>query len=183
VDRSLVEEARRGDRSAYEQLARAVSRQLFLVASRILRDRQAAEDAVQQALVAIWQGLPSLRESDRFEAWAYRLVVRAATDAGRRERRNRVTLVDISADLPSDRDELGAVSVHDQLDRAFASLAFDHRTVVVLHHLAGLSLAEIAQVLQVPYGTVGSRLHHAMKSMRAAVEAGERVARQGGQVA
>jgi RNA polymerase sigma-70 factor (ECF subfamily) len=183
VDRSLVEEARRGDRAAYEQLARGFSRQLFLVASRILRDRDAAEDAVQQALVAIWQGLPGLRDADRFEAWAYRLVVRAASDATRRERRNRVTLVDISSELPTDRDELGTVGLHDQLDRAFAKLAHDHRTVVVLHHLAGLSLAEIAQVLQIPYGTVGSRLHHAMKAMRAAVEAGDRVAPRGGQVA
>lgn len=183
MDRSLVEEARRGDRAAYEQLARAVSRQLFLVASRILRDRDAAEDAVQQALVAIWQRLPSLREPDRFEAWAYRLVVRAASDATRRERRSRVTLVDISAELPTERDDFSAVGIHDQLDRAFAALALDHRTVVVLHHLAGLSLAEIAQVLEVPYGTVGSRLHHAMKSLRAAVDAGDRTASRGGQVA
>ena len=178
-----MEEAQRGDRAAYEQLARGVSRQLFLVASRILRDRDAAEDAVQQALVDIWQGLPSLRDPDRFQAWAYRLVIRAASDAGRRERRNRVTLVDISAELPTDRDDIGAVSTQDQLDRAFARLALDHRTVVVLHHLAGLALAEIAQVLEIPYGTVGSRLHHAMKSMRAAVEAGDRVAQRGGQVA
>ena len=168
---------------AYEALARGVSRQLFLVASRILRDRDAAEDAVQQALVAIWQGLPGLRDPNRFDAWAYRLVIRAATDAGRRERRNRVTIVDISADLPTDRDEIGAVTVHDQLDRAFSALALDHRAVVVLHHLAGLSLAEIAQVLEIPYGTVGSRLHHAMRSMRAAIDAGDRVAQQGGQVA
>ena len=162
---------------------RIESARLIAGLARFVRDVGLAEDAVQQALVDIWQGLPSLREADRFEAWAYRLVIRAATDTSRRERRNRVTLVDISAELPSHRDEIGAVTVHDQLDRAFSNLAFEHRTVVVLHHLAGLSLAEIAQVLQIPYGTVGSRLHHAMKSMRAALDAGDRIPWQGGQVA
>ncbi|MEP7158079.1 MAG: sigma-70 family RNA polymerase sigma factor [Chloroflexota bacterium] len=183
MDRSLVEEAQRGDRDAYEQLARGVSRQLFLVASRILRDGDAAEDAVQQTLVAIWQGLPSLREPDRFNAWAYRLVVRACRNAGRRERRSGIRIVDISPDMATATDDIGTVAVHDQLERAFAALGPGHRTVVVLHHMAGLSLAEIAQILDIPYGTVGSRLHSAMRSMRAAIEAGDRASQVGGQVA
>ena len=71
--------------------------------------------------------------------------------------------------------------MRDQLGRAFDGLSHDHRVVVVLHHLIGLPLTEIAEILDVPYGTVGSRLHHALRVMRAAIEAGDRVTASGGQ--
>ena len=68
MDRGLVERARDGDREAYELLARSVGRPLCRVAHRILRDLDAAEDAVQRALVGIWRDLPRLRDLDRFDA-------------------------------------------------------------------------------------------------------------------
>jgi RNA polymerase sigma-70 factor (ECF subfamily) len=73
--------------------------------------------------------------------------------------------------------------LRDQLDRAIGQLSPDHRAVVVLHHYAGLSLGEIASILGVPYGTVGSRLHHATRSLRAAIAAGDRSPAIGGQPA
>lgn len=183
MSRVLVERAQRGDRDAYEELARGTARRLFLVASRILRDTDAAEDAVQQTLVAIWRDLTSLRDPDRFDAWTYRMVVRYCRTEERRHRRMGVTIVDLSDTLAGARDEIGDVAVRDQLGQAFNALSQDHRTVVVLHHLIGLPLTEIAEILDVPYGTVGSRLHHAMRSMRASLEAADRVAVAGGQPA
>jgi RNA polymerase sigma-70 factor (ECF subfamily) len=171
MSRTLVEQAQRGDRAAYEQLARDSARRLFLVASRILRDADAAEDAVQQTLVAIWRDLGSLRDPDRFEAWTYRIVVRHCRAESRRNHRMGVTIADLSDSLASDRDDLTEVSARDELARAFDALSFDHRTVVVLHHLIGLPLAEVASLLDVPYGTVGSRLHHAMRQLRTQLEA------------
>ncbi|HEY3548827.1 MAG TPA: RNA polymerase sigma factor [Propionicimonas sp.] len=183
MSRLLVERAQAGDRDAYEQLARAAARPLFLVASRILRDTDAAEDAVQAALIAMWRDLPALRDSDRFDAWAYRLVVRQCQNHGRRERRLGVRVVDLMEAAPGGRDQLADVALRDELGRAFDSLSRDHRTVVVLHHLVGLPIAEIASILDIPYGTVGSRLHHAMRAMRAAIEAGDRAAHPEGQPA
>src|SRR5262245_66037620 len=139
MSRDLVLRAQQGDRDAYERLARAASGRLFLIASRILRDADAADDAVQQALVAIWRDLPSLRDPDRFDAWTYRLVVRACRAEGRRARRAGVALVDLSDAIPAHRDEPGDVVLNDQLGRAFEHLSRDHRVVVVLHHLVGLS--------------------------------------------
>ena len=81
--RDLVERAQQGDREAYELLARGAARRLFLIASRILRDADAAEDAVQHTLVTIWRDLPSLRDPARFDAWTYRIVIRAAGAADR----------------------------------------------------------------------------------------------------
>src|SRR6266496_3569112 len=100
---ALVERAQRGDRDAYEQLARDVAPRLFLVASRILRDTDAAEDAVQHTLVTIWRDIGSLRDPERFDGWAYRIVVRACRDELRRHRRRGVTIVDLSESLASGR--------------------------------------------------------------------------------
>ena len=180
MSRALVERAQRGDRDAYEQLARDAARRLYLVASRILRDADAAEDAVQQTLVAIWRDLPSLRDPDRFDAWTYRMVVRYSRSEQRRERRGGPTVVDVSETLAANRDEIGQVAVRDQLRRAFDALSHEHRAVVVLHHYLGLPHAEIAEILDIPYGTVGSRLHHALRALRASIEAGERATVRGG---
>lgn len=183
IDSALVRAVQRGDRDAYERLARAVSRQLFLVASRILRDGDAAEDAVQQTLVVIWRDLGTLRDPERFEAWAYRVVVRFCRSEASRLRRSRSSVTDVSHTLAAAGDAFTDVDRRDQLGRAFDRLSQDHRAVVVLHHLAGLPLAEVAEVLDVPYGTVGSRLHRAMQEMRASIEAGERAFVPGGQLA
>ena len=180
---ALVERAQKGDRDAYEQLAQGAARRLFLVASRILRDTDSAQDAVQQTLVAMWQDLPSLRDPERFDAWTYRLVVRACRAQGRRERRWGIQIVDLSHELATTRDEIGEVAQRDQLSRAFDQLSTDQRAVVVLHHLMGLALGEVAEILDVPYGTVGSRLHHALRAMRAAIEASERASARGRQPA
>ena len=182
MTRALVEQAQQGDRDAYERLARGAARRLFLVAHRILRDTDQAEDAVQQTLVAIWRDLPSLRDPDRFDAWTYRMVVRQCRAEARRHRRG-VNVVDLSDELASTVDSIGDVAVRDQLERAFTALSHEHRVVVVLRHYVGLSLGEIAEILDVPYGTVGSRLHHAMRLMRADMDAGERTAVRGGQPA
>lgn len=183
MDRSLVERAQQGDRAAYEALAQGAARPLFLVASRLLGDVDAAEDAVQQTLVTIWQDLPSLKDSERFDAWAYRIVVRTSRSEERRRRRMGVRVVDLSEDMASARDDVADVATRDRLARAFDALSYDHRAVVVLHHLAGLPLEEIARILDIPYGTVGSRLHHAMRAMRASIEAAERPTLRGGQPA
>lgn len=180
MDRSLVERARGGDRDAYEALARASARRLYLTAYRIVRDADQAEDAVQQALVAIWRELPSLRDPDRFESWTYRLVVRFCLAESRRRRRAGIRQIPIDDLVPSRADDFADVDLRDQLSRALHDLSVEHRTVVVLHHYAGLPLAEIAEILGVPYGTVGSRLHHATRALRASLAAADRVPSTGG---
>jgi DNA-directed RNA polymerase specialized sigma24 family protein len=84
--------------------------------------------------------------------------------------------------LPSDGavapDAFGSIVDRDQLERAFRRLSVDHRAVVVLHHYLDLPLESIAEMLDIPIGTVRSRLHHAMRGMRAALEADARPARQ-----
>jgi RNA polymerase sigma-70 factor (ECF subfamily) len=169
--RDLVIRAAAGEEDAFAALARTTGDRLFAVAYRILRDHHLAEDALQQTLVTIWDELPKLRDPDRFEAWSYRLIVRASTALARRERRGTVQLLPDDADLSHAPDQYRAVADRDELERGFARLTPDQRAILVLQHVAGLSLAEIADLLGVPIGTAGSRLHYASRALRAAIEA------------
>ena len=127
MDRDLVEQAQRGERDAYEALARASASRLYRIASRIVRDFDLAEDAVQQTLVAMWRELPSLRDPDRFEAWTYRLVVRFCLAESRRARRKGVREIRLDELTPARTDAFADSDLRDQLDRALAALSVDHR--------------------------------------------------------
>ena len=174
MDPTLVVRAQNGDEEAFASLAESIGGRLHGVARRILRDVDLADDATQQALLAIWRDLPGLRDPSLFEAWSYRLLVRACYAEGRRTRRWAPNLRFLPMDGTDAGEELAAVVVRDQLERAFRRLSIDHRTVVVLHHYLDLPLDEVAETLGVPVGTVRSRLYHAMRGLRAALDADAR---------
>ena len=174
METDLVIRAQRGDKGAYALVAGAIADRFLAVARRILRDRDLAEDATQQALLAIWQDLPQLRDPGRFDPWSYRLLVRACYAEGRKERRWAPNLTLLPVDDSAADANLGAVIDRDQLERGFRRLPIDHRAVVVLYHYLDTPLDEIARILEIPVGTVHSRLHHAMRGMRAALDADSR---------
>jgi RNA polymerase sigma-70 factor (ECF subfamily) len=171
MDSDLVVRAQRGDKAAYALLASGIADRFLAVARRILRDLDLAEDATQQALLTIWQDLPQLRDPARFEAWSYRLLVRACYAEGRKHRRWAPNLRVLPLDEPVTDDDLSSVVDRDQLERGFRRLSLDHRSVVVLHHYLDLPLDRVAEVLGIPVGTAHSRLHHAMRALRAALDA------------
>jgi RNA polymerase sigma-70 factor, ECF subfamily len=174
VDAELIGRAQRGDEEAFASLAVAAGDRLHAVAHRILRDTDLAEDATQQALLAIWRDLPQLRDPARFDAWSYRLLVRACYAEARRARRWAPNLHLLPVDEPVVAEGLSTVVDRDQLERGFRRLSIDHRAVVVLHHYLDLPLDQVAEVIGAPIGTVRSRLHHAMRGLRAALEADQR---------
>lgn len=171
MQRELVERAQGGDAEAFSVLASQAMDRLHGVAYGILRDTDAADDATQRALIDAWDHLRRLRDPDRFDAWTYRLVVNAAYKEIRsaRSQRERVRLIGGSGSLEV-ADPSRAVVEREAIERAFRELSPDHRAVLVLHHVADLPLTDIAGILGVPVGTVGSRLHHAARRMRAALE-------------
>ncbi|MFL5682582.1 MAG: RNA polymerase sigma factor [Chloroflexota bacterium] len=174
MDADLVRRAQGGDQEAFAEMVYAVADRFLAVSHRILSDIDLAEDATQQALLSVWQDLPQLRDLARFEAWSYRLLVRACYAEGRRTRLWSPNLRLLPVDEPTDGEGLGSVVDRDQLERGFRRLSIDHRAVVVLHHYLDLPLDAIAETLGVPIGTVRSRLHHAMRGLRAALEADAR---------
>jgi RNA polymerase sigma-70 factor (ECF subfamily) len=174
VDRSLVLAARSGDEEAFASLARGSADRLFAVAHRILRDVDRAEDAVQQTLVTAWRELPGLREAERFEAWLHRILVHACYAEARRARSWTANVRALPADGPASRDTTQDVVDRDILDRGFRRLPPEQRAIFVFHHYLGLTLGEIADTLDVPLGTVKSRLLYATSALRAALEADAR---------
>jgi RNA polymerase sigma-70 factor, ECF subfamily len=175
MDSDLVIQAQQGDRDAFATLAGARADRFLATSYRILHDLALAEDATQQALVAMWRDLPQLRDPARFDAWSYRLLVRACYAEGGKARRWAPNLRILPADEPTG-DPLGAVLDRDELERGFQRLSLEHRAVLVLQHYLDLTVAEIAEVLGVPVGAVASRLHHAMRGLRAALDADSRPA-------
>ena len=164
--RTLVERAREGDRDAFATLVRPAGAQLDAAARLILRDRELARDAVQEALIRAWRDLPGLRDPERFDAWLHRLIVNASIDEARRRRR-RVIEVDVSPnDVPASRDDIGRLVNRDELDRVMSKLPPEHRALVVLHYYLGVPLPEAASSLGISLGAAKSRLHRAVGSMR-----------------
>jgi RNA polymerase sigma-70 factor, ECF subfamily len=166
VRRELVVRAQSGDREAFDALAAALYDQLYAVGRRILRNGHAAEDAVQEALIRGWRDLRSLREPERFEAWMHRLLVRACYDQTRRRRPFQVTISAIDAARSDPVDDIAVVAHRDELERAFLKLSVEQRAVLVLTHYVGMPAADVGHALGIPVGTVHSRLHYAIKTMR-----------------
>lgn len=171
MDVDLVIRARQGDQDAFAALATDLAPRLRKVAYGLLRDMDLAEDAAQQAILDIWRDLSRLRDAARFEPWCIRVLVRRCYRE-RGSRRKRLTLsLDALGTESVGADPSHGVALRDQLARAFARLSLEHRAVVVLHHQLGFPLDEVAEALDVPTGTVKSRLHRAMQQLRASLEA------------
>jgi RNA polymerase sigma-70 factor (ECF subfamily) len=165
----LVRRAQGGDQGAFEALIRVGYDRLSTTANRILHDRAAAEDAVQDGIVRCWRDLRGLRDPERFEAWLYRLIVNACRDQARRAKRRPVEVYGQLPDRPALNDEFASLAEHDALERAFVVLPTDQRIALVLTYYLGYSAPEVATILGVPTGTVYSRVHTGSRAMRDAL--------------
>jgi RNA polymerase sigma-70 factor (ECF subfamily) len=179
MDHELVLRACAGDVEAFSAITAARLPRLYRVARLIVRDDDAAADAVQDALLLAWRDLPSLRDAMRFDAWLHRLLVRSCQRTASRRRIGAVRLIQLTPEIEGQAvDDERRVAIRDQLDRGFRRLPTEQRTVVVLRHYLGLSIAETAAAMAIPIGTVESRHNRAMHALRAALEADDRTALQ-----
>lgn len=170
----LIDRAKQGDRDAFASIAAASVDRCYALAYRILRDPHRAQDAAQQALLGAWRDLPSLRDVERFDAWLHRLVVHACYVEARGERRWTARVRALGSVSPAPTPDIAAsIAARDELEGAFRRLTPEHRAVVVLHHHLGYQLTEIAETLGIPAGTARSRLHHAVRQLRAALDNGD----------
>jgi RNA polymerase sigma-70 factor (ECF subfamily) len=171
--RDLVERARGGDRAAFATLAAESIARLFNIAQLMLRDRDLADDAVQETLVLAWRDLKGLRDLDGFDAWLHRILVRCVYREATRERRHAIGVAELP-EAESYPDSSGSLANRDTIDRGFRRLRPEHRAVLVLHHYLGFSEAEAAAALAVPPGTIKSRLSRATSALRSELEADAR---------
>jgi RNA polymerase sigma-70 factor (ECF subfamily) len=155
-DRDLVRAHLDGDPRAFDTLVRLHQQRMWAVALRTLRDPEEAADAVQDACLSAFRSAASYRGEARVTTWLHRIVVNACLDRARR-RAVRPT-VPLPEQPPADpRDQLAERETGLEVEQALATLPDDQRLALVLVELEGLSVAEAAQLLKVPEGTVKSR--------------------------
>jgi len=184
-DAKLVEAAKGGDSKAFRTLVERNQGRLYAVAFGMLRDRDDSMDVVQDALIKAHRKLADFEGNAAFSTWLYRICVNLCIDKKRATARRRSVDIDdvhpgalsedsIYADLDiapkltatnplknASNKQLGA-----EIGRAMAELTEDHRTILVLREVDGLAYEEISQILEIPRGTVMSRLFHARKNMQ-----------------
>ena len=160
-DADLVAQAKQGDRAALDRLLRLHQPRVHLVCRRITGNDADALDATQEALIAIVRGLPRFDGRSRFSTWAYRIATNACLDELRRRRRRPEPGLDdyrgVEPVQPGGSPE-EVVVARVLVDEALAALAPDFRAAVVLRDVCELDYAEIAEVLNIPAGTVRSRI-------------------------
>ncbi len=171
MQRELVVRARSGDLEAFTELVRVAFPRLKGVAYLVLRDPDRAEDAVQEAFVAAWQGLRALREPDAWDAWLRRLLMRTCYRMARRDlRRSQVEQHLIPSTPPAGPIETPTdVAEREWVLDELSHVDIEKRAVIVLHYYLDLPMREVAEILDIPYGTAASRLHRGLERMRASM--------------
>lgn len=160
----LVMRAQDGDGQAFEELSRTWYPALWRYAFAATRDREIASDIVQEAFLAIVRGIGSLNDPAQFRRWAYAITRRKLADQ-LRGRARRTRLREAHAGEPAPEPDAGPEE-RQALHEAFERLAPERRELLTLRYAHDLSTDEIAGVLDVPAGTVKSRLHHARAALR-----------------
>lgn len=161
----LIRLAQNGDDRAFATLMEQNRPALAGTAYLMLRDPQLAEDAVQEALVQIWRGLPSYRPTGSFRGWVVTILVHRIQKLKRKHRVETVPLDGMEERLEYGKDIEEEVFLGDARDRVRLALQHvnpEHREVLILRYYAELSVAEIAQTLGTPEGTVKSRISRAL---------------------
>ena len=169
----LVSEAQNGDRNAFSELVRIHAQGVFNVVYRMCGDALIAEDAAQETFIRAWQNLSSYRPQTSLRNWLYRIAVNAAMDMIRKEKR---ILPNNIEDLHLNDGQPGLEALVSQQERtqlvqkAILSLPDTSRAVLVLREYEGMSYQEISSTLDIPMGTVMSRLSYARNLLKAKLE-------------
>lgn len=183
TEQELVRAAAGRDEAAFEELVRAYENKVYCLALRMCGSPEDAAEVAQEAFLAAWRGLPTFRGEAGFSTWLYRLASNACIDFLRREKRRRSLSMTVclddetcerQAELPDQRSTPEQHLERQELRRAIRDglqrLSEEHRQVLVMREVSGLSYAEIGQVLELEPGTVKSRIARARLALRKALE-------------
>lgn len=181
IDQDLVERAVKGEAKAFRELVERYQRKVYSIAYGIVRNPDTAMDVTQDAFVKIHRNLATFKGDSSFYTWIYRIVLNLCIDRKRREARQREVDYDDSIGhsegftngptLASTGFDNPATAAHrkelvEHMDRALQTLSDEHRSILLLREVDGLSYEELAETLDIPKGTVMSRLFHARKNFQ-----------------
>ena len=169
----LISRARGGDREAFGALVEQYRDNVYRLAYRMCGNAYDADEAAQEAFVAAWRALPNFRGDAKFSTWLYRLTTNAAIDVMRREKRHQTVgdgeMMELADDADSPQETVERTEQQETVQKALATLSEEYREVLLLRYMEELDYAEIAEVLQLPSGTVKSRINRAKAALKAAL--------------
>jgi RNA polymerase sigma-70 factor, ECF subfamily len=163
TQRSLVLRAQSGDREAFDALLRDIAPPLLRYITRVMNDVALAEDVVQETLIAIVRKIAWLNDASLFRAWAYRI---ASREAFRLLRKRRALIFEPIGELEAAHEEPSDPWQRERLLSSLERLSPASRAVVTLHYLEEMPLTDVAAVLELPLGTVKSRLNYGLVQLR-----------------
>jgi len=162
-----VQQCIQGDSQSFRLLYRRHQQRVRAILYQLC-DADALDDLVQDVFMRAWRGLPKFRQTAQFSTWLYRIAWNVASDHRQAGAKSRDRLNVLKQHVPKQQDAADVMHLHyqDLVQRGLKHLSFDHRTVLVLHDLEEVPQKEIAEILEIPIGTVKSRLFHARAAMR-----------------
>lgn len=166
ADQLLVVRCQLGEGDAFDALVRRWAEPLFRHALKFARDRDQADDLVQDIWLRVLRSLHTLRDSARFRAWLFGIAHRVLMDRLRAQYADRGIEAELAA-VATDTDEADAIARGLDLERGLAALPLIERETLTLFHIEHFTLADIAQAMDTPVGTVKSRLFRARALLRA----------------
>ena len=185
TDQDIVALARAGEEAAYRELIRRYERPLFSLLYRMVRDRELAEDLSQETFVKALNAIESYRPEFKFSSWIFKIANNAAIDHLRRRELDTLSLegspqaetpeaIEATALQIGDRqesplDEVAARELGGQIEAAIAQLRPEYRSCILLRHVEGRAYEEIAEILNLPLGTVKTYIHRARNELRQAL--------------
>jgi len=175
-ERFLVQQFRRGNAEAFMKIVQSFERRLLYFLRRFEHDPERAIDALQEVWLTAWKKRTSLRSPDAFRTWIYRIAHGKVIEFIRAERRRCQREGTRQLDVPAPiRDISSSLESAELVHFALSRISPDHREVLTLRFIEGMTIQEIAQVIDCPIGTVKSRLYYASQDIRSVIEGQEHV--------
>lgn len=185
-DQEVVALARSGAETAYRELVRRYERPIFSLVYRMVRDRELAEDLSQETFIKALNALDSYRPEYKFSSWIFKIANNAAIDQLRRRELDTLSLegsphavtpeaveataLQIGARGESALDAVASIELGGEIEKAISQLRPEYRSCILLRHVEGYAYEEIAQILDLPLGTVKTYIHRARHELRRALE-------------
>jgi RNA polymerase sigma factor (sigma-70 family) len=163
----LVQKCLQGDTQSFRLLYQQHSPRVRSILYQLC-EPSSLDDLVQEVFLRVWKGLPKFRASAAFSTWLYRIAWNVAYDQRQKNVQKRTQLQALSEKIQKEQEAPDLMKMHyqDLVQRGLSNLSFDHRTILVLHDVEEVPQKEVAEILEIPLGTVKSRLFHARAALR-----------------
>ena len=182
ADKDLVVFARSGSEQAYRELLERYQRPVFSLVYRMVRDRETAEDLAQETFVKVFNNIESYNPKFKFSSWIFKIATNLTIDTLRRKELPTVSMdgsryartdeeveasrVTVASEDENPEERLEAKELGEEIESAIGQLRPEYRTAILLRHVEGRPYEEIAEIMDVPLGTVKTYIHRARMELR-----------------